>query len=1332
MKKIFWTLLLLLTTSLVYAVPAKPRQTKLLQLTDGTTVAATLVGDEHGHYWLATDGKAYQSVSGSDVFQPIDLQQFRQKAQQRRAKSNARRTRRLAPRRAGETGSITGQKKGLIILVNFSDLTFMSANNKALYQRIANEENFSYNNFKGSMYDYFKAQSEGQFELTFDIVGPVTVEKTQSYYGQNDSGGNDKYPAKMVIEALKLADSEVNYANYDWDDDGEVEQVYVVYAGKGEADGGESYTIWSHEYALSSAKLYGDGTGAQTLDGVKIDTYACGSELEGESGTIAGIGTMCHEFSHCLGYPDFYDTDYSGGQGMFEWDLMDSGSYNGGGFRPAGYTSYERWVAGWKEPIELTTTQTISNVKALQNGGDSYVIYNKGNSNEYYLLENRQKVGWDTDIPGAGLLIIHVDYDADVWAKNEPNDDASHQRMTWIAADNKYQYTTYQGTKYYTTAGAANDPFPYGNVNAFGKNTTPAAKLYNKNIDNTYYLDSSVENITQNTDGTVSFEFKADDSSGDDTGGGNTGGDEQNENTLLYESLSGYSSNNDGTFSLNTDNVNLDYKGWSTLTKIYAGGTSNAHSNGGCLKFGSGSAIGSMTTGNIALTGAGTLTFYLKKYGSDTGTLNVTVDGATADVKQFTPESNWTLCTVNLTEATGNVIITLSTSSKRAYVDEIRLVSDPVDPTTAYYAQADGKKGAELKTAMCGIIYNRTEQSYDDLWTAFQTTDVRSDGKIWDMYSNITNYTPVTTGSTYSTEGDCYNREHSFPQSWFGSSVPMNTDLHHIYPTDGFVNGKRANYPFGETNGNSYKSANDFSKLGTCTYPGYNGTVFEPADEYKGDFARTYFYIVTCYEEKLADWYNQYSDAKPTLDGNPYPGLSSWQLAMLMKWAKNDPVSEKETARNAAVYAIQNNRNPFIDYPGLEEYIWGSMTDNAFSYDNYVGPTYDDTTPDDPTPVEPAENTYKLVESMDQMVSGARYIIACGDKGTAAGSLNKTYLNAVDATVNDGVIQANDQVMVFTVTTDGSHCTIVNENGQYLYSSAAKSVGFGDSEFTWELEKGQNGVIIKYDSYTLQYNASSPRFTTYTSSQTEAYLYMEFLPTYELADASNQNGTLIESKAGKRCNVKLTGRTLYKDDSWNTLCLPFDVTIAGSPLAGATVKTLTAASMNGKEVSLTFSDVTGTLNAGVPYIIKWEQGADIEEPTFTNVTIVEKDEAQRTIEQANGHVKFIGYYDTFDITADNDDIYYMTSDNTLKYTTKQRTMKACRAYFQFTANDAQGHVKDFAFSLDFDGNETTIQDSSFTLHNAADAWYDLSGRRVNSKQLPRGIYIVNGKKVIIK
>ena len=258
-----------------------------------------------------------------------------------------------------------------------------------------------------------------------------------------------------------------------------------------------------------------------------------------------------------------------------------------------------------------------------------------------------------------------------------------------------------------------------------------------------------------------------------------------------------------------------------------------------------------------------------------------------------------------------------------------------------YYKPADGKKGAALKTALCGVIYDRNEggdlnTAYKALWTHFKKTDAKPNGKVWDMYSNKREMefgVDQDTGSG-NQEGQYYNREHSMPNSWFGGKVmPMYTDLHHMYPTDKIVNNKRGNNPFGETANPSWKSANDFSKLGPCSVEGYTGTVFEPNDEYKGDFARTYFYMVTCYEEKLPDWFANFADSKATLDGNTYPGLSNWQLKMLMKWAKNDPVSEKEINRNIAVWDIQKNRNPFIDYPGLEEYIWGDKKDEAFSYD---------------------------------------------------------------------------------------------------------------------------------------------------------------------------------------------------------------------------------------------------------------------------------------------------------------------------------------------------------------------------------------------------------------
>lgn len=247
-----------------------------------------------------------------------------------------------------------------------------------------------------------------------------------------------------------------------------------------------------------------------------------------------------------------------------------------------------------------------------------------------------------------------------------------------------------------------------------------------------------------------------------------------------------------------------------------------------------------------------------------------------------------------------------------------------------YYDAATGTSGKSLKTALYRIIASHTERTYTDLWTDFKSTDKRVDGKVWDMYSAITNYDfDNDKAGNYGQEGDVYNREHSFPKSWFSDARPMYTDLFHLYPTDGYVNGRRGNLPFGETDRPDWTSAQSWSKVGPSSTPGYSGKVFEPNDEYKGDFARSYFYMATCYEDKIATW------SSPMLARNSYPAYTEWAVAMLLRWAEEDPVSEKEIARNNAVYKIQKNRNPYIDYPGLERLVWGDRMSETFDPDNY-------------------------------------------------------------------------------------------------------------------------------------------------------------------------------------------------------------------------------------------------------------------------------------------------------------------------------------------------------------------------------------------------------------
>jgi len=404
-----------------------------------------------------------------------------------------------------------------------------------------------------------------------------------------------------------------------------------------------------------------------------------------------------------------------------------------------------------------------------------------------------------------------------------------------------------------------------------------------------------------------------------------------------------------------------------------------------------------------------------------------------------------------------------------------------------YYQNANGKKGAALKTALCGIIYDRTEKSYNYLWTAFHTTDVRSDGKIWDMYSDNTNYVPggSAQGANYSKEGDSYNREHSFPKSWFGGEVmPMYTDLHHMYPTDGYVNNKRGNYPFGETSGNTYKSHNSFSKLGTCTVSGYTGTVFEPADEYKGDFARTYFYMITCYEEKLADWYNGNADGvRATIDGSTYPGFQTWQLNMLLAWAAADPVSDKEVARNNAVYGIQRNRNPFIDYPGLEQYIWGSKTDVEFSYDNYDGSGSGSGS-------SATEDSYVKITSTSDLTSGQYLIVYEGGSVVFDGSLSTldATSNNQSVTIINHTITATDAINGYAFTYDTDAHTLRSANGYYI-GNTSNSNGLSSSTVTLytntiSFDSSGNANIVGSGGAYLRYNSASDqaRFRYFKSS----------------------------------------------------------------------------------------------------------------------------------------------------------------------------------------------------------------------------------------------------------
>ena len=417
--------------------------------------------------------------------------------------ANVARRHRQGPWRAQ---TVPETQKGLVLLVEFSDAGGKLKSGAATqWNNRFNQEGFSQYNHIGSVRDYFREQSYGLLTIDFDVVGPLTLSKTREYYGSAPNSNLDDRAAEMVIDALALADSQVNYADYDWDGDGYVDQVYVIYAGVTYYD--TPGYIWPHEWDLSSARTWGSGSGRQRKDGVYIDTYAVSNELANAS-TLEGIGTACHEFSHCLGYPDFYDTDYTGGTAAQNWDVLDGGSYNGAqgiGEVPSPYTAYERWVAGWIDLIPLDEPCKVIGMPAINEEGVAYIITNTGNTNEYYVLENRQQRTFGTGNRGHGLMVWHIDYDRTAWNNNTVNQDKNHQRMTFLPADGQvgvlrrnddgsYQYDI-------SADDEAGDPYP-GRV---GVDEVQPLTWFIKEKNGTKTHPNLIHGITETADGKINF-----------------------------------------------------------------------------------------------------------------------------------------------------------------------------------------------------------------------------------------------------------------------------------------------------------------------------------------------------------------------------------------------------------------------------------------------------------------------------------------------------------------------------------------------------------------------------------------------------------------------------------------------------------------------------------------------------------------------------------------------------------------------------------------------------------------------------------------------------------
>lgn len=387
----------------------------------------------------------------------------------------------------------------LVILVSFTDQQFKDDEVTTLQQwdKIFNAKNFTEDSFVGSVFDYFYAQSYGQFNVTFDLYYIALSEARHKYRSTQEDDENSQYLVDDLVDIMSTMN--IDWSQYDWNGDGYVNQLLIVYAGKGSSYGGfgGGYdAIWPHQWWLS---LHQDLTTEDEDDyrnyrivtsggqDYIIDSYCALAELSvrGDYGTF---GTLCHEYSHCFGLPDFY---YGSTKYVSTWDLMDYGNNNKGGFCPPNYSAHERMLMGWLTPVELNEAATIDNMSPTAEEPVAYLVRNDGYENEFYMVENRQQTGWDQGLPGSGLLVFHIDYDEEVWRIGQPNT-TSQQRYVLFHANN--------------SSAVAGWAYPYNDNNELTNKSKPATILWNANADGTMLMSKPITAITIEG-GKASFDF---------------------------------------------------------------------------------------------------------------------------------------------------------------------------------------------------------------------------------------------------------------------------------------------------------------------------------------------------------------------------------------------------------------------------------------------------------------------------------------------------------------------------------------------------------------------------------------------------------------------------------------------------------------------------------------------------------------------------------------------------------------------------------------------------------------------------------------------------------
>lgn len=529
MRNFLFISVLLFFSSTVKAIPAY-RGAVTVGQPDGTAITIYLHGDEFRHECVTTDGYLLlQDMHGAYRYAVLDGNKrltcrnspIAHNPKEREAKelkfveklpllkemkaagyfnavSKTKRSQTGAGARQGAmsrfqigTYPTIGKGNCLVLLVQFNDIKFSFG--KDYHSRMLNEEGFCDNGATGSARDYYLAQSMGQFDPSFDIVGPITLTRSESYYGQDDYMlGKDVNVGSMISEACQDAKDKYNvdFSKYDGDGDGRADMVYVIYAGYGQHAGGGDNTIWPHKYQLSSLGIN------KKIDGKTIDTYACSSELFGNTGAVSsGIGTLCHEFGHVLGLADHYNTNDATDYQLGRYDIMDYGGYNNNGNTPPAYNAFERMTLGWMKPVELNSIADGLKLGHIAETNEAYMI-TTSDTDEFYLLENRQQTGWDSHIKGCGMMVTHVDFDADTWVSNKVNDDTAHPRFYMVEADNEKGYD-----EILCKISETHDLFPAKGNDSFTDTSTPAAHPYTGEI-----LDKWITDI-KNENGIVSFNY---------------------------------------------------------------------------------------------------------------------------------------------------------------------------------------------------------------------------------------------------------------------------------------------------------------------------------------------------------------------------------------------------------------------------------------------------------------------------------------------------------------------------------------------------------------------------------------------------------------------------------------------------------------------------------------------------------------------------------------------------------------------------------------------------------------------------------------------------------